>query len=415
MSVSRTTQPDSSASHEPVGMPMGMLLELMVNDAEVISELKQFEEGEPRDQFVLRALKVGVLALKQARGELDAETIRHEGKQLMTTLQGRLETHAQLLQNTVDAQLKQYFDPESGRLHERLQRLLKQDGELERVLQKHIGEQDSELVRTLSAHLGKESPLLRHLDPDDSKGLLSLLRQTVDEELNQQRERILLEFSLDHKDGALTRFIRELTERQGELSGDLTKKIDLAVEQFSLDNDDSALSRLVQNMKQAQKTISAEFSLDEDKSALSRLKRILESTQNSINSQLTLDDENSSLARLRKELTDILQEQQKTSREFQLEVTSTLHAMQVRKEEAARGTQHGIEFEESLLSFLEYDTKKTDDIITATGSTTGRIKNCKVGDVTIEMGPESAAPGAMIVIEAKDKLKYQIAQAREEI
>jgi len=414
MSVSRTTRPDDYNAASNDGYGLGVPLELLVQDPEVVAELKQLDDEE-REQFALRALKIGVLALKQARGQIDAETVRNEGKQLVTTLQGRLDAHSQVLKEAVDAQLRHYFDPDSGRLHERLQRLLKQDGELEQVLKKHLGEQDSELVRTLSAHLGEESPLLRHLDPEDSKGLLCLLRQTVDDQLNRQRERILVEFSLDHKDGALSRFIRELSERHGEMAGDLAKKIDVAVGEFSLDNEESALSRLVRNVHTAQKTIQDQFSLDEDQSALSRLKRILEATQESINSQLTLDDDQSALARLRKELTEILQEQQKSSREFQQEVTSALQAMQIRKEQAAKGTLHGIEFEQSLMSFIDHEFKATDDIVTATGNTTGRIKNCKIGDITLELGPESAAPGARITIEAKDKQKYQLAQAREEI
>lgn len=415
MSSVRTASQASGENDPGASVPFGMQVELLISDPELVAEIQQFSDDQKQEEFILRALKVGILAIKQARGQIDAETIRNEGKQLMEKLQSRLDHHSTLIQNSVDSQLKHYFDPESGRLQERLNRLLNKDGDLERVLQRHLGEQDSELVRTLSTHLGKESPLLRHLDPEQSDGLLVLLKKSVDEELNLQREKILKEFSLDHKQGALSRFIHELMEQHGKLSGALSEKIDAAVSEFSLDDDQSALSRLVKNVHQAQRTITAEFSLDEENSALSKLKRILESTQNSINSQLTLDDEDSALSRLRRELTEILQEQQKSSREFQQEVTSTLNAMKARKEQAARGTAHGIEFEAALYAFIEFESKQTDDIVSPTGNTTGNIKNCKVGDVTIELGPESAAPGAVIVIEAKDKAGYQLAQAREEI
>ncbi|MCA8989429.1 MAG: hypothetical protein KDA78_17395, partial [Planctomycetaceae bacterium] len=168
MSVSRTTRPDLDRPGTGQGLPFGMSLDLIVNDPEVVQELSQFEEGDPREKFALQALKIGVLALKQARGQIDADVLRAEGKELLLGLQSKLDTHSQLVKAAVDAELKQYFDPESGRLHERLQRLVQQDGELEQLLQKHLGQQDSELVKTLAAHLGPESPLLRHLDPEET-------------------------------------------------------------------------------------------------------------------------------------------------------------------------------------------------------------------------------------------------------
>ena len=45
----------------------------------------------------------------------------------------------------------------------------------------------------------------------------------------------------------------------------------------------------------------------------------------------------------------------------------------------------------------------------------GLIKNRKVGDCVIELGPESVAPGARIVIEAKEEANWTLAKAREEI
>jgi len=46
--------------------------------------------------------------------------------------------------------LKEYFDPKSGRLAERLGRLVKRDGELEQVLRRHVGGDSSELAQTLA-------------------------------------------------------------------------------------------------------------------------------------------------------------------------------------------------------------------------------------------------------------------------
>lgn len=410
-----TSDSTSSSSKRRDTLPFSMDLELVIHDSETISELQQHSEGEARDKFALEALRIGVMALRQARGQIDAGAVRREGERILETLQSRLEDHGKTLNDRLTHQLKEYFDPTSGRFQERVERLIQKDGELEQVLTRQIGQDDSSLAKTLTAHIGQESPLMRFLDPKRSEGLLGLLNELVENQLTTQRRHILDQFSLDYEDGALSRFIGELNKKQGELSGELHEKVDEAVRQFSLDDDNSALSNLVRNMKDAQRTISAEFSLDEEKSALSRLKNILQSTQESIHSHLSLDDENSALARIKKELMELLKEQQVSSRDFQEEVRTTLEAIQVRKNEASKSTRHGLIFEDAVNEWLKQEAQKAGDITTATGSTTGLIKNCKIGDAVIELGPESAAPGSKVVVEAKEKKTYQLADARAEI
>jgi G:T-mismatch repair DNA endonuclease (very short patch repair protein) len=122
----------------------------------------------------------------------------------------------------VAATLTQYLDPQSGVLPQRLQALLRQDGELERLLRAHVGGDDSLLARSLAAHLGEGSPIFKLLSPHDANGLRAQLTRTIEDALAEQRKVILREFSLDQKDSALSRLARE----------------------FSLDDDASALARL---------------------------------------------------------------------------------------------------------------------------------------------------------------------------
>jgi hypothetical protein len=53
-------------------------LELVVTDAEVTRELSLRPEGRDRDEYARQALRLGVLALRQAAGALDAQTITRE-------------------------------------------------------------------------------------------------------------------------------------------------------------------------------------------------------------------------------------------------------------------------------------------------------------------------------------------------
>jgi hypothetical protein len=55
------------------------------------------------------------------------------------------------------------------------------------------------------------------------------------------------------------------------------------------------------------------------------------------------------------------------------------------------------------------------DVATAVGNSTGLIKNCKKGDAVVELSSESAAPGAKVVVEAKEDASYDLAAALREI
>jgi hypothetical protein len=142
---------------------------------------------------------------------------------------------------------------------------------------------------------------------------------------------------------------------------------------------------------------------------------MVEATDHAIRGNLTLDDENSSLARLKREMLTILDTHLKCSQEFQEEVKVTLATIVAKRAEAARSTQHGMEFELAAFEFLDAIAQRAGDIAEATGETTGLIKNCKIGDCVLTLGPDTAAPGARIVIEAKEKQKYDLKSALAEI
>jgi len=386
-SMERAYRINSGGSRDQT-LPFSLPLELSVRDVEVVRVLSAFAEGAERDEFALTALRIGVLALQQAQGVIDGESVRREGERLLGNVEAALTKHQELLHDRMTRQLQEYFDPQNGRFQERVERLIRQDGELEQVLRRSIGAEDSEMCQMLVSHVGEGSPLLKLLDPREENGLLTELRMVVEDRLSEQREHVLKQFSLDNEEGALARFLRKVKEHHDGISGDLTEKIDRAVGEFSLDDENSALSRLVGNVKTAQETITKEFSLDEEKSALSRL---------------------------RSELVKLLEEQSKTNQEFQEQVKVAIGELQARKAEAARSTRHGADFEQALFAFVEDQTRATGDIAQATGNSTGLIKNNKKGDVVLTMGPETAAPDANIVLEAKQDKSYDLKKALAEL
>ena len=253
------------------------------------------------------------------------------------------------------------------------------------------------------------------MSPDQSKGVLSLLKELVETALGEQSKCILGQFSLDDKESALSRLVGELTDNNGTLREELGKDVETVRKEFSLDNKDGALSRLVSRVETANQTIMAEFSHDNEDSAITKMTSLLESTNDSIRASLTLDDDGSPLARLRKELRKTIDDMAQSNSRFQTEVRESLAELKTKRREAKRSTGHGLDFEAALTEFLRYEAQRLNDIFAEVGATSGAISRCKVGDHVIQLGPETAAPGARIVFEAKGDKSYDVSKALAEL
>ena len=365
-----------------------MELHLRISDADLVAELSAYEDGEDRAEFAISALKIGTIALRQAQGRIDADTVRHEGELFIESMSHALDNHQNEVTGQISNCLKEYFDPEGGQFNQRVKSLIQKDGEIERVIRSQIEGDGSELARTLTTHVGVESPLMHMLDPNAKDGLINNLSESASGTLTEQRELILREFSLDNKEGALSRLLEELEKNHGEVGESLQNQIDTVTEEFSLDKEDSALSRLMSRVEGAQKKITREFSLDEEDTAL---------------------------ARMQKKLLDVLENQRQTNAQFQEEVKISLAEMNTRKKEAAKSTLHGLEFEDQVYGFVNDLNVNTGDFVTQTGNQTGDFGRSKKGDVVIQLGSEHVATGARIVIEAKDDKSYTIDGALAEL
>ena len=391
-------------------------LNLVIEDPEVITELRRRAEGHARNTFAISALRIGILALRQAQGNVDAEVVRNEGQRLIAELNRELALGVQQIDSKIAGSLKLYFDPQSGHFTKRVERLVRKDGDLETVLRLQIGDgESSELARTLARRIGETSPLMRRLDPQDASGISRSIETSVKEVLENEQNRILGEFSLDNENGALTRLVTQLESTNGKFQGNIEKQLNAAVREFSLDDENSALSRLVKKVEEAKDRITDEFSVDNHDSAINKLNLVLAETRQSIDDNLTLDNEQSALARLKKQLTDVLGDIRTKNQEFQQDVSAKLASLVTKHQEEMRSTTHGISFEEDFCTFLQREAQRAGDVFSAVGSKPGAIPKCKTGDAVIEMGAEAAAAGERIVFEAKSSKQYSLADARREI
>jgi hypothetical protein len=393
-----------------------LVLNLVIEDPEVSTELKRRAEGHARNTFAVSALRIGILALRQAQGNVDAEVVRNEGQRLIAELSRELALGVQQIDSKIAGSLKLYFDPQSGHFTERVERLVRKDGDLETVLRQQIGDgESSELARALARRIGETSPLMRRLDPQDAESISRSIEKSVKDVLDAEQGRILGEFSLDNEAGALTRVVAQLESTNGKFQGNIEKQIKAAVKEFSLDDEYSALSRLVKKVEEAKDRITDEFSVDNQDSAINKLNLVLAETRQSIDDNLTLDNEKSALARLRKQLTDVLDDIQTKNQRFQEDVSGKLASLVTKHQEEMRSTTHGISFEDEFCVFLQREAQRAGDVFTATGSKPGAIPRCKTGDAVIQIGTEAAAAGERIVFEAKSSKKYSLADARQEI
>jgi hypothetical protein len=187
--VSSTVPPAVSTTFPANHNAQPLHLELLVSDPEVAHELAQRREGRERDDFASSALRLGVLALRQASGALDAQTLQREGDRLLASVRELLVDRTGHVTDGVTQLMTTYFDPKSGSLPQRLERLTKRDGELETLLAKHLDGERSVLAQTLALHVGTQSPLFKMLSPEQSDGLVATLARTIDRALKGRARR----------------------------------------------------------------------------------------------------------------------------------------------------------------------------------------------------------------------------------
>jgi len=109
-------------------------IDLWFRDRDVVTAINAHPESRRRTDYIRTAIRIGILALQQAQGRIDTESVRNEGDRLIAALENRLAQYQDQLRSVLGGTLKEYFDPNDGRFTERVERLIKQDGDLEKVI-----------------------------------------------------------------------------------------------------------------------------------------------------------------------------------------------------------------------------------------------------------------------------------------
>lgn len=364
-----------------------LYVNLVLSDPEVVLAAREYAEGRPRTEFLQTALKIGILSLRTARGVIDGDAVRKEGERLMMALSERLTGWREGMERQVLSSLGTYFDPKTGLFVDRVERLVKSDGELATLMQVQVQGAQQTLSKMFEQFIQENTQLLQVLDPSEENQLIVAMTQAVDGVMQAAHLQVVSQFSLDNKDGALCRFLGELTAKHGDLNEALSRKMTDVVSEFSLDRPDSALSRLVKQVETSQRSVSSQLSLDNPESALSRMQQMLQ-------------DQHRQTIALTQEL----------SANLQLAVSQ----LQTRREEAAKSTLHGLDFEAAVGEQVRVLAAAAGDVVEDVGASTGVIPNCKTGDFVVTVGPEKVASGARVVWEAKASASYDLKVTLEE-
>ena len=405
--AARVTIPANENAH-----PVRLVLD--IRDPDITHELERRAEGAERDGYAGQALRIGVLALRQASGALDAQSIQREGERMLNAVRDALNTHTSQTTSAIARLLGGYLDPATGTLPQRLDLLTKRDGELEGLLAKHLDGDRSTVAQTLARQVGQESALFRLLSPTQAEGIVATLSRAVTETLRMQREEVLRELSRDRPESALSRLLDDIAGTNGKLRGDLAGEIATVTSALSLDNEQGPLGRFAARVEKAQRSILEQFSLDCDGSAMRRLSSSIDDTRATVERSLTLNDKASPLSRIREELMGAVSALSDSNTRFQSDVRATLETFRVRRQEAARSSLHGHTFEYAVEELLQMEAQRAGDMCERLAGTPGK-EGRKVGDYVVTMGPDSAAAGARIVFECKADKGYTEAKAIEEL
>lgn len=354
------------------------------HDPEVIEMFVGLSEEETT-ALARRAIKLGVTVVNTTQGALDKQALQDAHELLVQRMSEFLSDKQNALTASMNDSLKQYFDPATGLVHQRLDKLINHDnGELVTLLAKTFGDEEGMARRLLEQFMGKNSSLIRKLDPENKNSLQAELEAKMSEAVSKLHSQVAGEFSLDNEESALNRFLGKLSEQSGALQEAVNGNIDSLMQQFSLDDENSAMSVMIKRMNDASKGIESLFSLDDETSVLARMRKENQANHDKLQEQIT-------------------------------QLVGLISRDEGRSQAEREGVAHGHTFEQAVSAKVSRWASGFADLFEDCGHTTGRIKACKVGDHVVRMGSEHVAAGRCIVFESKEDKSYTDLKAKAEI
>jgi hypothetical protein len=351
-----------------------------------------------REQLVVDAWSIGLRALHNAHMAAQESRLKDVGDALIADIDRQLRGHVEQQQATISAVLGRFFDPNDGHLTQRLAAFLDDEGVLARLLEKYLSPRNSMLAEALARQVGETSPLFKKLSPTESDGLVKVLENQLRAVMNQGHSELVRALDPLAEDGAVSRFLRSLREELKGADEDRQKQLSAALAALDANDEASLLSRLVRETNRAWQEVLSAVNPDAPSSPMAILKASL---TNLLQEQATSQR-------------DLASRQEVRQTQFEKEVREALTRIETRRAHDQRSVRGGIDFEDSLTSFVHEATKGAPCVFEVTGATAG-VGRCKKGDAVLQFTGESAFAGVRVVFEAKRDSSYTVQKALDEL
>ncbi|HZF55593.1 MAG TPA: hypothetical protein VE093_43565 [Polyangiaceae bacterium] len=351
-----------------------------------------------RERLVLDAWSIGLRALHNAHAAGQEARLKEVGASLLADIDRQLRAHVEQQQATIGSVLARFFDPNDGQVSQRLAAFVDDQGVLARLLNRYLGPQNSVLAEALARQVGETSPLFKRLSPTESNGLVKVLEAELRTVMGQSHAELVRALDPLAEDGAVARFLRSLREELKGADEDRQKQLSAALAALDANDEGSLLSRLVRETHRARQEVLAAVNPDAPASPMAILKASLTKL---------LQEQAASQTELAKR-----QEERQTL--FEKEVREALARIETKRTQDLKAPCGGVEFEDTVASFVRAATRGAPCVFDATGATAG-VGRCKKGDAVLRFTSESAFAQAGVVFEAKRDRSYTVQKALDEL
>jgi len=356
-------------------------------------------DADQRTALAQDAWTIGLRALQGAISQAREAKLEDIGSTLLADMEVQLQNYLEAQQTRTQEVLAGYFDPRDGKLTERLERFIKDDGELATRLKQHLAPENSTLAQTLAQGLGESSPLFRLLSPTDSQGVVKQLEAQVKGVLDQSKISLAEALNPRHMGSPVSLFLADLQKSLKDAESNRGEQLKTLTKELDANNESSLLSQLVRRTHSAQRELKDALNPEAPGSAMGVVRTTLTKL----------------IEQAREEQRQMLHQAHKEQANFQTEIREAIARLETRRDEAARSTHGGRAFEDLVVDFVVAaldDPSLTCDHV---GDRPGVINNCKKGDVVVRFTEASAFAGSGIVIEAKRDNSYGVVEALTEL
>lgn len=191
-----------------------LTLTLDIQEPVVLDYLAQFHDTSVQQAKALEALKVGVIAICSATPSLDTRVVQSKFGKLEQKLQGQLGE----FQRQIQEALKNYFCEQNGSVPRRFSEFFGDDGKMTRTLKEFFDPEGGRLALLMQRQIGPESIFSKSLDPNNKQGILAMIEQKVQQLVEAKLTEVVTQFSLDDDGSAMSRLKKLLDEQFVQLN-----------------------------------------------------------------------------------------------------------------------------------------------------------------------------------------------------